>query len=131
MGKSYYWVALVLALTGCGAPVVAVAPGFTPVMLQGRAGGRVASGLCGYIGRRPNHRLQVSADLDYAKLRVTSPAVVTLWVKGPDGVFCATPIQTRPAQISGYWKAGTYDLFIGSPAPNTLPNYQLLLTTER
>lgn len=99
--------------------------------LQGRAGGAVDSGICGYIARRPNQRIQMNQDLDYAKLLVMTPVEITILVKGPDGVFCATPIQARPAQISGYWKAGTYDLFIGSPVPRELPNYQLLLTTER
>jgi len=127
MDKRGFWVALVL-LTGCSVPLVVVAPGFAPLTLEGRAGGEVASGLCGYINARPNHRLHMTKDIDYVKLEVKDARNVTLLVKGADGVWCATPLQDRPAQISGYWQAGVYEIFMGSPDPGQSPPYRLVIS---
>ena len=128
MGKRRFWVALVLLLTGCGVPLVSVAPGFEPLTLEGRAGGEVASGLCGYVRHRPNHRLQITADMDYLKLEVRDARNVTLLVKGTDGILCATPIQDRPAQISGYWQAGVYEIFMGSLDRGQSAPYRLVIS---
>ncbi|MEN9216473.1 MAG: hypothetical protein Q6K90_04010 [Gloeomargarita sp. HHBFW_bins_162] len=118
-------------VTGCGVPQVNVTPGFAPMTLRGRAGGAVNSGICGYIARQPNHRVQVQEDIDYAKLIVLNPRELMVLVNGADGSFCATPIQGQPAQISGYWKAGMYEIFVGRSQPHSSPDYQLLLTQER
>ncbi|MEN9218101.1 MAG: hypothetical protein Q6J33_03725 [Gloeomargarita sp. DG_2_bins_126] len=108
-----------------------VAPGLDALTLKGRAGGTVNSGVCGYISQRPNHRLRVSQDLDYAKLLVIEPAGSSVLVNGADGSFCGIPIPPEPAQISGYWKAGIYEVFVGSPEPQVTPPYRLLFTVKR
>jgi len=128
MGKRGFWLGLGLVLTGCGVPLVAVSPGFAPFTLEGQSGGAVASGQCGYVNRRPNHRLQITEDIDYLKLQVRDARNVTLLVKGADGVLCATPIQNRPAQISGYWQAGVYEIFIGSLDPGQSAPYRLVIS---
>ncbi|GEM_PF-5994943 len=128
MAKRGFWVGLALLLTGCGVPVVAVAPGFEPLTLEGRAGGAVASAPCGYVPHHPQHRLQMTADMDYLKFEVRDAPRVTLLIKAADGWFCATPIQDRPAQISGYWQAGVYDIFLGSLDPGQSPPYRLVIT---
>ncbi len=122
---------LALGLAGCGVSSVAITPGLPPLTLRGRTRGVVDSGVCGYLGRRPNHQLRVREDVDYLKLQVTSPAATTLWVKGSDGAWCGAPIQTRPAEISGYWQAGVYDIFIGTPRPRQSLPYQLRISGAR
>ncbi len=128
MAQRGFWLGLGLVLTACGVPLVVVAPGFEPLTLEGRAGGSVASGQCGSVQRRPNHRLQIAEDMDYLKLEVREARNVTLLVRGADGFLCATPIQDRPAQISGYWQAGVYEIFIGSLDPGQSPPYRLVVS---
>jgi hypothetical protein len=128
MAKPWFWLGLGLVLTACGVPLVVVAPGFEPLTLEGRAGGAVASGQCGSVHHRPNHRLQIREDMDYLKLEVREAQNVTLLVRGADGLLCATPIQNRPAQISGYWQAGVYEIFIGSLDPGQSPPYRLVVS---
>ncbi len=128
MAQRGFWLGLGLLLTACGVPLVAVSPELLPLTLEGRAGGEVGSGQCGSVNRRPNHRLQIAEDMDYLKLEVRDARNVTLLVKGADGVLCATPIQNRPAQISGYWQAGVYEIFIGSLDPGQSPPYRLVVS---
>ncbi|MCS7226791.1 MAG: hypothetical protein NZ821_07360 [Gloeomargarita sp. SKYB31] len=114
-------------IAGCQPQVVEVKDGFETLTLQGQAGGPVDSEICGYIAQRPNHELRLPQAIDYLKIQVNSTAPVTLFIQGPDGSFCATSIQDRPPQISGYWPAGMYRVFVGTPVAKISVVYELVM----
>ncbi|MCS7291663.1 MAG: hypothetical protein RMI89_01630 [Gloeomargarita sp. SKYBB_i_bin120] len=127
------WLAIlssVAVIAGCQPQVVEVKDGFETVTLPGQAGGPVDSEICGYIAQRPNHELHLPQAIDYLKIQVNSAAPVTLFIQGPDGSFCATAIQDRPPQIAGYWLAGRYQVFVGTPATEISAPYELVITDE-
>lgn len=84
-----------------------------PLTLKGSSGGTNRSN-CGNISATPNHTLQVKESLPYLRLTVESQGKPTLLIDGPGGRFCvmADSGSGKP-EISGYWQAGNYSLYIG------------------
>ncbi|MEN9208373.1 MAG: hypothetical protein Q6K14_03930 [Gloeomargarita sp. GMQP_bins_44] len=111
----------------CQSRPVEISQSVQRLTLRGRAGGPVESGVCGYLARHPHHQLHLPQAMDYLKIQVNSPSPVTVFVQGPDGAFCATPIGDRPPQISGYWPAGMYRVFVGTPTHESSPPYELVI----
>lgn len=111
--------AMSLALTK---PVLAEVPSIQiqpklqsdPLVLSGKSGGSVKSD-CGNIPDAPSQIIQVSESLPYLRLTVDSPGQPTLLIDGPGGRFCVLAdrySETKP-EMSGYWQAGKYSLYIG------------------
>jgi hypothetical protein len=85
-----------------------------PLSVNGTSGGTVQSN-CGNIGDKPNQILQVSESLPYLRLTVESTGQPTLLVDGPGGRFCvlADNYSGGKPEISGFWQAGKYSLYVG------------------
>lgn len=120
---------------GAGQPV-AIATGFTPdpAQLVGRAGGPVrlstlAPSCGGYAATEPNHVLSLDSGFGFLRLFVIAPQRVTLAVRGPDGGWrCSTARRDHTALQEGRYAAGRYEVFVGSPEPGTMVEYELSLT---
>ncbi|BAZ50689.1 hypothetical protein NIES4103_33060 [Nostoc sp. NIES-4103] len=85
-----------------------------PLVLNGKSGGTVQSD-CGNIAAAPNQVIQLSEPLPYLRLTVDSPGQPTLLIDGPGGRFCVLAdrySQSKP-EMSGYWQAGKYLLYVG------------------
>ncbi|ARV60005.1 hypothetical protein BZZ01_16465 [Nostocales cyanobacterium HT-58-2] len=85
-----------------------------PLTVNGTSGGNVQSN-CGNIDSKPNQILQVTESLPYLRLAVESGGQPTLLIDGPGGRFCvlADSYSGGKPEISGYWKAGDYSLYVG------------------
>ena len=85
-----------------------------PLVLKGKSGGTVKSN-CGNITTEPNQVIQVTESLPYLRLTVESEGKPTLLIDGPGGRFCvmADKYSGGKPELSGYWQAGTYSLFVG------------------
>ena len=85
-----------------------------PLILKGKSGGTVKSN-CGNITTEPNQVIQVTESLPYLRLTVESEGKPTLLIDGPGGRFCvmADKYSGGKPELSGYWQAGTYSLFVG------------------
>ncbi|MCC5599569.1 hypothetical protein [Nostoc favosum] len=85
-----------------------------PLILKGKSGGTVKSN-CGNIPTEPNQVIQVTESLPYLRLTVESEGKPTLLIDGPGGRFCvmADKYSGGKPELSGYWQAGTYSLFVG------------------
>lgn len=85
-----------------------------PLVLNGKSGGTVHSN-CGNISTTPNQIIRVKESLPYLRLNVDSPGQPTLLIDGPGGRFCvlADSYSGSKPELSGYWQAGTYSLYIG------------------
>ncbi len=85
-----------------------------PLILSGKSGGSQKSN-CGNIAAQPSRILEVTDSLPYLRLTVESNGKPTLLIDGPEGRFCVLEdnySQDKP-EISGYWQAGKYSLYIG------------------
>ncbi|MEA5594542.1 hypothetical protein [Rivularia sp. UHCC 0363] len=85
-----------------------------PLILNGESGGTEKSN-CGNISAQPNRVIQVAESFPYLRLTVESTGKPTLLIDGPEGRFCVLAdsySQDKP-EISGYWQAGEYSLYIG------------------
>ncbi len=85
-----------------------------PLILSGESGGFEKSN-CGNIGKAPDRVLEVTESLPYLRLTVESEGKPTLLIDSPEGRFCVLAdsySQDKP-EISGYWQAGKYSLYIG------------------
>ena len=93
-------------------------PYFVAQVIQGRSGGPVNSGNCGFIPNSPNYTINLPQRVDY--MRITVQAVggqPTLLVVGPQAndSFCVLGDRgsgLKP-EISGVWEPGNYNIFIG------------------
>ncbi|MCC5645571.1 hypothetical protein LC607_22015 [Nostoc sp. CHAB 5824] len=85
-----------------------------PVVLNGKSGGTVKSN-CGNITTEPNQVIQVTESLPYLRLTVESQGKPTLLIDGPGGRFCvmADSYSGGKPELSGYWQAGKYSLYVG------------------
>ncbi|MCC5665620.1 hypothetical protein LC653_17260 [Nostoc sp. CHAB 5784] len=85
-----------------------------PLVLKGKSGGTVKSN-CGNITTEPNQVIQVTESLPYLRLTVESEGKPTLLIDGPGGRFCvmADKYSGGKPELSGFWQAGTYSLFVG------------------
>ncbi len=85
-----------------------------PLILSGKSGGSQKSN-CGNIAAQPDRILEVTESLPYLRLTVESKGKPTLLIDGLEGRFCVLGdnySQDKP-EISGYWQAGKYSLYIG------------------
>lgn len=119
--------AVSLAVTAASlaeAPVVRITPNLDPdpLVVSGTSGGEKSSD-CGNIAAAPNHVVQVTEALPYLRLSVQSAGQPTLMIDGPGGHFCvlADSYSQGNAEISGYWKAGKYSLYVGDRAQGQHP----------
>ncbi|MEH2080271.1 MAG: hypothetical protein V7K89_09710 [Nostoc sp.] len=89
-----------------------------PLILNGKSGGTVKSN-CGNITSEPNQVIQVTESLPYLRLVVESKGKPTLLINGPGGRFCvlADSYSGGKSELSGYWQAGKYLLYVGELSP--------------
>ncbi|MFP4652383.1 MAG: hypothetical protein ACLFM4_08155 [Phormidium sp.] len=114
-----------LAQTVVPDEVLDLTPGFEEMVLDGNSGGSSNSQDCGYTATVPNHTLTLTEDFSYLRLDVLAEAHPTLLVIGPDSGdrFCARSLP----QQSGYWQAGTYEIYVGDLNGDSAP-YQLSIS---
>lgn len=85
-----------------------------PLILSGESGG-IEKSNCGNISAEPDRIIEVTESLPYLRLTVESKGKPTLLIDGPEGRFCVlgdSYSEDKP-EISGYWQAGKYSLYIG------------------
>ncbi|MDZ8222629.1 MULTISPECIES: hypothetical protein [unclassified Nostoc] len=102
-----------------------------PLILKGKSGGTVKSN-CGNITTEPNHVIQVTESLPYLRLTVESEGKPTLLIDGPGGRFCvmADKYSGGKPELSGFWQAGTYSLFVGDQSQGN-PNFNYILSISQ
>ncbi|WP_017316908.1 hypothetical protein [Mastigocladopsis repens] len=85
-----------------------------PLIVNGTSGGKLQSN-CGNIADKANQVLKVTESLPYLRLTVESSGQPTLLIDGPGGRFCvlADSYSGGKPEISGYWQAGNYSLYVG------------------
>ncbi len=126
---------------------VRVSPKFDPdpIRIRGISGGEVAAekiagrketatGPCvGFADEQPDHVLRLTAFFNYLSLQVESPQDTTLIVRGPGGSWCSDDQMSRGKNpgIAGQWRAGTYEIWIGSYKPKKYHPYALEITEVR
>jgi len=101
-------------------------PGFVPdpATGSGTAGGAdnaarygtTPDGPCvGSIDTTPDHRLTLTGNFSYLRVRVTSPGDTSLVIKGPAGILrCSDDDIGLDPMIEGSWRAGSYEIYVGS-----------------
>jgi hypothetical protein len=113
--------------------VVKVSPKLEPdpLIVKGQSGGEKNSD-CGSISTTPSQVLQVTEPLPYLKLRVQSEGEPTLLIEGPGRRFCvlADTAAGETPEISGYWEAGKYSLYVGDRAQGQHP-YTLSISQQK
>ncbi|MCC5639360.1 hypothetical protein LC593_26770 [Nostoc sp. CHAB 5844] len=102
-----------------------------PLVLNGKSGGTVHSN-CGKISAEPNQIIQVKESMPYMRLTVDSPGQPTLLIDGPGGRFCvlADSYSGSKPELSGYWQAGKYSLYIGELSQGQY-NYTLSISQQK
>jgi len=102
-----------------------------PLVLNGKSGGNVR-GNCGNVSATPNQIIQVTESLPYLRLNVDSPGQPTLLIDGPGGRYCvlADSYSGSKPELSGYWQAGTYSLYIGELSQQQY-NYTLSISQQK
>lgn len=93
-----------------------------PLVVTGTSGGGKSSD-CGNIAVTPNQIIQVTEPLPYLRLSVKSAGDPTLLIEGPGGRFCvmSDSYSGGNPEISGYWQAGRYSLYVGDRAQDQHP----------
>ena len=115
-------------------PVVSINSKFQPdpLSVNGKSGGTVSS-KCGNITATPNQVIQVTESLPYLRLTVESGGQPTLLIDGPGGRFCVLADSysggNKP-EISGYWQAGKYSLYVGELSQRQY-NYSLSISQQK
>lgn len=100
-------------------PLKPIAPKFKPdpIVVEGKIEGIVpltevskSKGQCeGFGSNQPNYVLPLKASFAYLNLKVKGEGLVLL-VEGPDGIFC----RSDNPELAGMWKAGIYQIWIGT-----------------
>ncbi|WP_414526384.1 hypothetical protein [Nodularia chucula] len=101
-----------------------------PLVLNGTSGGTVASD-CGNIADTPNQVIYLTNPLPYLRLTIDSPGQPTLLIDGPGGRFCVladSESENKP-EITGYFMAGEYSLYVGDLSQNQY-NYSLSISQQ-
>lgn len=114
--------------------VVQVTPKFEPdpLVVNGTSGGTKSSD-CGNIAANPSKIIQVTEPLPYLHFSVQSEGQPTLLIEGPGGRrFCvlADTESGESPEISGYWDAGKYSLYVGNRAEGQHP-YTLSISQKK
>lgn len=103
-----------------------------PLVVKGKSGGEKNSD-CGNISTTPSQVLQVTEALPYLKLQVQSEGEPTLLIEGPGKRrFCvlADTAAGEAPEISGYWDAGKYSLYVGDRSQGQYP-YTLSISQKK
>ena len=102
-----------------------------PLIVNGKSGGTLRSN-CGKITATPNQVIQVTDSLPYLRLTVESSGQPTLLIDGPGGRFCvlADSYSGGKPEISGYWQAGRYSLYVGELSQGQY-NYTLSISQQK
>jgi hypothetical protein len=102
-----------------------------PTNLTGTSGGPNKSN-CGNITTTPSQVLQITENMPYLRLTVESTGKPTLLIDGPGGRFCvlADNYSGGKPEISGFWQAGTYSLYIGELSQAQY-NYTLSISQQK
>lgn len=102
-----------------------------PLVLSGKSGGTVHSN-CGNISATPNQIIQVKESMPYMRLTVESLGQSTLLIDGPGGRFCvlADSYSGNKPELSGYWQAGYYSLYVGELSQGQY-NYTLSISQQK
>lgn len=94
-----------------------LAPGFMPdpQIGSGYSGGPRQTSDCGFVDttQAPDHVVRLAQPFSFLRASVESSGDVTLLIEGPDGRFCSDDVNGLMPEISGYWPAGTYNVWIG------------------
>lgn len=94
-----------------------LAPGFTPDPQTGTgySGGGRSTNDCGFVDSydAPDHVVQLYQPFSFLRASVDAPGDVTLLIEGPDGRYCSDDANGLMPEISGYWPAGTYSVWVG------------------
>lgn len=118
---------------------VTLSPGFSPVQLQGSAGGdtptnvvvgqtNTPTGECtGFTNKQADHTVVVTDFLNSMTVQVQSGADTALAVKGPGGVWCNDDSDGKNPRISGQWQPGTYRIWVTTYDKNQRPGYNLTI----
>ena len=123
-----------LALTEAQAnvPRLQIQPnGSQTLILNGISGG-VVSTHCGNIAQKPNQIIHLTEPLPYLRVTVDSPGQPTILIDGPGGRFCvlADNYSENKPEITGYWQAGEYSLYVGELSENQY-KYTLLISQDK
>lgn len=111
-----------------------LAPGFTPdpQVGTGLSGGTRSTSDCGYVdaSNAPDHVVTLTRPFEFLRASVEAPGDVTLLITGPDGRFCSDDANGLMPEVSGYWSAGTYSIWIGDFVGDSSGTYryQLMLS---
>ena len=103
-----------------------------PLIVRGKSGGEKSSD-CGNIAASPNKIIEVKAPLPYVRFSVQSQGQPTLLIEGPSGRrFCvlADTEAGESLEVSGYWEAGKYSLYVGDRANGQHP-YTLSISQKQ
>jgi hypothetical protein len=123
----------VMGTSVANAQVVSINPNFKPdpLVVNGTSGGGNKSN-CGSIAATPNQVIQVSQSLPYLRLTVQGGGKPTLLINGPNGRFCvlADANPNKNPEISGYWQAGRYEIYVGQLSPGQHP-YSLSISKDK
>jgi hypothetical protein len=108
-----------------------LAPGFTPdpQVGTGLSGGTRSTNDCGYVdaSNAPDHVVTLTRPFSFLRASVEASGDVTLLVTGPDGRFCSDDANGLMPEISGYWPAGTYNIWVGDFVGNGNGTYRYQL----
>ena len=129
--------ALMLGVTGAAhskAPVIELTPGFNadPLAVSGKSGGQKATLDCGKIAAAPNHEIKMTQDFQYLRFSVQSAGQPTLLIEEPGGrrtCVLADGFSGGNIESPGYWKQGSYSIYIGDRAGASNP-YTLSITQK-
>ena len=123
---------LVTDVSVAESPVVQVPPNLQPdpLVVSGTSGGAKSSD-CGNIAATANQIIQVTESLPYLRLSIKSAGQPTILIDGPAGRFCvlADSYSKGNPEISGYWQAGKYSLYVGDRAQGQHP-YSLSISQK-
>lgn len=112
---------------------VKISPNFKPdpITLTGKSGGPNKSN-CGNIAAAPNQVIQVTQSFPYLRLTVEGSGQPTLLIDGPGGKYCvlADSYSGGKPEITGFWQAGTYSLYVGDLSQGQY-NYTLLISQQK
>jgi hypothetical protein len=109
-----------------------ISPGGS-LSLSGSSGGPVNSQDCGFIAQTPNHVIQITDDLPYWRIMVTTSGSPTLLIDGPTGRYCMLPegsANSGVLQYSGYGTPGNYNIYIGDRQQGQNP-YRISISDQK
>lgn len=103
-----------------------------PLVVRGTSGGEKSTD-CGNIAATPNQVIEVKEPLPYVRFSVQSEGQPTLLIEGPGGrrfcVLADTEAGESP-EVSGYWEAGKYSVYVGDRTQNQHP-YTLSISQKK